>query len=221
MSPETTSTRRGLPFNAAGIGVGGGNVGLEISGNTLTGTAPIFFARWRVGLLFAADPRPNVGALVSRNLVHGNASAGITTEGIQPGESGNVTRTIFYRNTVTDNLATGLFLGPANDGNVLIGNTSNGNARGIFLNGAVGTFVVANTMTGNTDADARDARPGENTWIANWCTVDVPVGLLCAISPTSGGGSLAAAGAVRSASPVVPARPRVDQRGWPCLRVPV
>ena len=132
--------------------------------------------------------------------------------------------------TTVNNLATGLFVGPGNDGNVLIGNTSNKNARGIFLNGAVGTVVLANTMTGNTDADARDALPGENTWIANRCVKEDNPGTLCALpagpsatsdvsSGTSSGASAGTAG--RGTTADVSRRPAVDQRGWPCLRVPV
>ena len=214
----------------AGIGVGGGNVGLEVSRNTLTGRAPIYFSRAVLGDLGPVDQRINVGVLVARNLVHDNPSAGITTASLLPGELGNITRSLYYRNTTIDNLATGLFVGPGNDGNVLIGNTSNNNARGIFLNGAVGTVVLANTMTGNTDADARDALPGENTWIANRCVKEDNPGTLCALpagpSPTSdvssGTSSGASAGtAGRGSTAVVPRRPAVDQRGWPCLRVPV
>ena len=219
----------GAVAHGAGIVVGGGNVGLEISANTLTGYGPIF-SRAILGGLAEPDLRPNVGVLIARNLVHDNPSAGITTASLLPGELGNITRSLYYRNTTIDNLATGLFVGPGNDGDVLIGNTSNNNARGIFLNGAVGTVVLANTMTGNTDADARDARPGENTWIANRCVKEDDPGTLCAVStgpsPTSGALAAASSGASagtpgRGSTADVPRRPAVDQRGWPCLRVPV
>ena len=114
-------------------------------------------------------------------------------------------------------MASGLFLGLGNDNNVLLANTSTGNARGINLSGATGTAVAANSMTGNSVVDARDAAlPGQNTWIANRCVKDDPVGALC----NRPAASTAARATVTTTMPVVPVRPQVESR-WPCLRIPV
>jgi len=210
----------GVP--APGMIIGSGNVGLAITGNTVTGGkvngGPITFARGYFGDTNLAS---NVGLFITGNTVHDVYGPGISTGVQQPGEPGNVTRSLFLRNTLQNNvLASGLFLGPGNDGNVLLANTSTGNLRGINLLGATGTLVIGNTLLGNTLVDARDIDSSHNTWIANRCVTDDPHGALCT-APTGAATTMAARGSTTKATPLVPTRPNVDQSRWPCLRVPV
>jgi hypothetical protein len=74
-------------------------------------------------------------------------------------------------------------------------------------------------MLGNGVADARDDARSENTWIDNRCVTQLPEDAnICDADPTASTGSFSARSA---AGPVIPPGPRVDQSGWPCLRVPV
>ena len=206
-----------------GMIIGSGNIGLAITGNTVTGGkvngGPITFAR---GYFGDTNQMSNVGLFISGNTVHDVYGPGISTGVQQPGQPGNVIRSLFLRNTLQNNvLASGLSLGPGNDDNVLLANTSTGNLRGINLLGATGTLVLGNTLLGNSLVDARDIASDQNTWFANRCnTVDPPGAALCT-APASATPTTAARSSATAAPPPLPARPRVDQSHWPCLRVPV
>ena len=85
--------------------IGSGNVGLAITGNTVTGGkvngGPITFARGYFGDTNLAS---NVGLFITGNTVHDVYGPGISTGVQQPGEPGNVTRSLFLRNTLQNNV---------------------------------------------------------------------------------------------------------------------
>ena len=202
---------------APGMVIGSGNIGLAVTGNTITGGkvngGPIIFT---TGYLGDFTPAPNIGLFITANTVHDVYGSGMSTGG-----PGNITQSLYLRNTIQNNVASGFYLGLGNDDNVLLANTSTGNLRGINLDGAAGTLVIGNTLLGNTLIDARDAAtPGTNTWIANRCVTDNQAGALCT-APTGPATTMAARAPATTVTPLVPARPRVDQSRWPCLRVPV
>lgn len=205
-----------------GIFLGGGNVGLTISSNTIVAVAG-------AGIYFCSvctidiNDKPNVGLLITGNTIRDDLGSGISMAPPDPRAPVQLTRSVLYRNTIQRNGGSGIFLNPTSVGNVLLANTSTGNGRGINLNGATGTVVLGNTLTGNTIIDARDITPEQNTWIANTCvTEDVPAGTtpLCAGSATVAR-TLAPAATTRPVPSRLPASPKVDQRRWPCLRVQV
>ena len=196
----------GFGEGRAGVTVGGGNVGLTIARNSVVGALPAIFFR-RDGFS-AEDPAATVAAFVVGNTLRDNVGSAFTSVPPATGLPGNLINSLLYRNVMTGNGGSGAFLASGNDGNVLFGNRSDDNARGITLGGALNTFVLDNSMRGNSDVDARDlALPGKNSWIANRCATDDPVGTLCAAAATT--------------LVQVPARPSVDEAHWPCLRVPV
>lgn len=156
-----------------GIGVAGGNQGLVIDGNTVTGVPiGIFFSR--VGSDFS-DPQSNVAIQVSDNVLRDN-NTGITEDASDPAPL--VVSSTFGGNTIRDNRFSGLVLAPSNDGNLITGNVSHGNGTyGVRLLGAVGTTVVSNTLTQNGLFDALDLRPADNVWTNNTCLQGNPASL--------------------------------------------
>ena len=197
----------------AGVGIGGGNIGLTITSNTISnvvGTA-VYFQR-EIGL--DVDLRANIGILVARNTLRDSLGSGVRVEIPAAGRPANLTSSLIYRNAADDNAVNGFAVTVGNDGNVLLANQSTNNGRyGIALLGAANTTVVGNSMSGNGRADAHDDAVQQNRWIANTCVTDEPVGAIC---------TAAAAGTTTTkATPTVPARPKVDRSRWPCLRVPV
>ena len=199
----------------AGVGVGGGNIGLTITSNTISavfGTAVYF---QREGFL-AVDTGANIGILLARNTLHDNLGSGVRVEIPAAGRPANLTSSLLFRNTADSNGVNGFAVTAGNDGNVLLDNRSTNNGRyGIALLGADNAVVAANTMKGNGRADAHDDAVGQNRWIGNVCGTDEPVGALCN-TPAA-----ATATTAQSATTTVPAPPKVGQSRWPCLRVPV
>ena len=169
-----------------GIFIGGGNTGLVIASNHIVAAAG-------AGIYFCSvctddqNLNPNVGLLITANTIRDDLGGGISMaaqEGLQ------IIRSVLYHNTIQHNGGSGIVLNQGSVGNLLLGNTSTSNARGIFLNGASGMVVLRNTMTGNT-LDAWDTTPEQNQWIANRCVIDDPAGALCgrpspAAQPLSG-----------------------------------
>lgn len=205
-----------------GIFLGGGNVGLTVSSNTIVEVAGagIFFCS---ACINDFNDDPNVGLVIATNTIRDDLGSGISMAPPDPRAPVQLTRSVLYRNTIQGNGGSGIFLNPTSVGNVLLANTSTGNGRGINLSGATGTLVLGNTLTGNTIIDARDITPEQNTWIANTCvTEDVPAGAtsLCA-GPATAARTLAPAASGRLVPSRLPAPPKVDQRRWPCLSVPV
>ena len=199
----------GFASRATGIVVGEANVGLTVASNTVAGAFPGLFFQHRDG-----SP-PSVAVYVATNTFRNNAGTAISSLG-----SGNVGRSLLYRNVLTGNVGSGIFLGVGDDGNALIGNQSTNNARGINLGGATSTLVVGNTMSGNTLVDARDAASVQNIWIANRCNNADPA-TLCSAPAAASAATAQGAQTASTAPPVVSARPKVGQSRWPCLQVPV
>jgi parallel beta-helix repeat protein len=202
--------------SGSGIAVGGGNLGLTITSNTISavfGTA-VYFRR--EGAL-AVNPGANIGILLARNTLQDNLGSGVRVEIPAEGRPANLTSSLLYRNTADRNGVNGFAVTAGNDGNVLLANQSTNNGRyGIALLGAANTVIAANTMNGNARADAHDDAVDQNHWIANTCGTDEPVGALC-----NAPAAAAARTTAKTAITTIPAPPKVDQRRWPCLRVPV
>jgi hypothetical protein len=202
------------PIVGAGVGIGGGNIGLNITFNTIRdvfGTA-VYAQREGGG---AVDPRPNIGILVARNTLRNSLGSGLRVEIPAAGRPANLTSSLIYRNSADHSGVNGFAVTAGNDGNILLGNTSTDNGRyGIALLGAINTSVVANSMNSNARADAHDDTVQQNHWIANTCVTDEPAGAICNAPTTR-------TTTANTTTPTVPGRPKVDQSRWPCLRVQV
>ena len=203
----------GFASPAAGIVVGETNVALTVTSNTVAGALPGLFFQHR-----DLSP-PSVAVYVATNTFRNNVGTAISSRGSGDGV-GNVGRSLLYRNVLTGNGGSGIFLGVGDDGNALIANQSTNNARGINLGGANSTLVVRNTMSGNILIDARDAAPDQNIWIANRCNNADPA-TLCSAPAAASAAAAQGARTASTAPQVVSARPKVNQSRWPCLQVPV
>jgi parallel beta-helix repeat protein len=160
---------------AAGIAIGGENNGLQILDNrvdvglqALGFTVPTFFIDRR--------PIASTGVLVGRNLFTGLTMQAIV---VRPGR---LNASQFLENVTSDS-GDGIHVQAGNTGNTLSGNLAERNVHyGIWAEGAIGNSFEHNTLLGNGDVDARDDARESNTWIANECMTDSPVGTICGVS---------------------------------------
>jgi parallel beta-helix repeat protein len=175
------------------IGIAGSNDGLEITGNWIhDGWRGIAFANRIFFLPGGGDPAN--GVTVRDNVIERMALDAILADSLFNSTGsvigGNLNNSLISGNVITDNGGEGIILRVGNTGNTVSGNIVDRNKRnGIHAQGATGNDIVGNAMHGNgtlatNGVDARDSfLPGTstlpNTWVANTCTTDVPVGAIC------------------------------------------
>ena len=172
-----------------GFGVGlGGNVGLVVRGNRVTGAPGNGMS---FGVVFNAGNEPsNTDMLVAGNSINANGSGGIRVYTTPAGTEPNLGNSIVSFNKTHNNgygesyqqqglRFSGITVNAGSSGNILHGNSANGNSNaGIQVAGTSNT-LRANSMFDNGTVDARDLAPlGSNIWIGNRCRTSEP-DLLC------------------------------------------
>ena len=128
------------PIVGAGVGIGGGNIGLNITFNTIRdvfGTA-VYAQREGGG---AVHPEDDILGSWWPATPCGTASARVCGwRSPRAGRPANLTSSLIYRNSADHSSVNGFAVTAGNDGNILLANTSTDNGRyGIALLGAINT----------------------------------------------------------------------------------
>lgn len=200
--PEAWPVR---PTNPAGqtiatspIAFGGGNVGLEVARNMVTGGRIAITFQVAGGLDVFPQPSRNVLAYENELTAaarHGFAFAPPPTTGIAAGVP-SVADSTFEANSVRSNGFHGFLVAPGSTGNTFRANVADANgASGIYVAaGAPENTFVDNSMHGNGSnpanlpplvtppkVDARDDSWPANTWTNTACDTDVPAEQICVL----------------------------------------
>lgn len=161
--------------NGAAIYIGGGNNGLDITGNKINDGIGngIRFDQSNFSPVFTAA---NVGLDVAGNKIYRTGASGILAFAGAP----NLTLSTLSANTSSLTGLTGIRLQAGNNNNRVIGNIASKNgANGIHAEGATGNTFEKNQMFLNVQFDARDDNRPSNTWTNNKCDLDSPPGTIC------------------------------------------
>jgi len=162
----------------AGAFIGGGNNGLSVTYNDVTGGVGRGI-RITQNFFIPIFPAPNVGLDVSYNTISGVPSNGIEVNQFSA-TTGAANLSTFSNNDVSTNGLDGIVLFPNNTGNRVVDNNADKNGRdGIHSAGATGNTYEDNHMYFNVEFDARDDNRPANTWTANHCVTDLPAGTIC------------------------------------------
>ncbi|WP_446218647.1 right-handed parallel beta-helix repeat-containing protein [Micromonospora sp. IBHARD004] len=181
---NTTATRidqNTVEAGGRGIYVRGGNVGLELTTNVMTGGSlgEIFFDTPTL-----AVPEPTTAAVITGNTITGNRGVGIVIVA-----QAKVTGMEISGNVITDNGASGIVVLDGNNGNVIRANISDRNGLYGIRTGpnTTGNIIESNQMLGNGQLDAWEQSfttvdgviDLANDWTGNQCATDKPAGAIC------------------------------------------
>ena len=176
-----------IAVSASGVALGGGNDGVAVVRNSVTGlpgagTAGI--------ILVPPAPAPvNRDIAIETNVVsglHGAGGAGVTVS------SGSVvTGSVVRANELRDNSGSGILVARGVSGLVVSDNVASGNVRdGIRLEAGTSDNVLQDNEAMGNGTDARDESGVDaatllNEWARTTCVTDVPVGAIC-VAPAVG-----------------------------------
>ena len=173
---EDTMVSVSRPTVARGVLLAGANKNLHIIGNTIEAQ--------NVGIASGSGSPPNPKAVIQGNTITAGPGRPGISAGIGMG-AGALVESSILDNVIRGLQGAGIALLAGNTGNFVRGNIVEDNG-GDGISAAVGTTnntFESNRMHGNRGVDARDAAGTDglpvNTWRANDCVTDFPVGTIC------------------------------------------